>query len=254
MAVGNEQSLMIHWACCEGSQLLWRRHGLAWIRHTILTAGDGFTAPAALGLDPSRIAPAVLQFGTALIQGADGNPRAYDVQWRPSNGSGAVASGLQALGAAQGNGTSAAGVFDSAFHRRATAAAGNANATGFAIGSTGFTTGQATAAALEQAVTSITPESYAAFQSVGLNALRLQRETLTNQAGRCRDTGWVIGAKGRRTPLCVFATGGKATATIDGRAGLSGYNSASPAASMGSKSSPATCELWGRPMATARPA
>jgi hypothetical protein len=191
--------------------------GTAWpgFAYTILTAGDGFTAPAALGLDPSRIAPsAVLQFGTALIQGADGNPRSYDVQWRPGNGSGAVASALQALGAAQGNGTSAAGVFDSAFHRLASAAAGNANATGFAIGSTGFTTGQATAAglssdfvnrlaallaipsgaALEQAVTSITPESYAAFRSVGLNALRLQRETLSNQAGRCRDTGWVCSA------------------------------------------------------------
>ena len=223
-------------------------NGTAWpgFPYTIVTASEAFTTPAAVGLDPSPIAPsAVLQFGTALIQEADGNLRTFDVQWRARNGSGAVASALQALGA-QGNGASAAGVFDSAFNRLAAAASGNANATGFAIGSTGFTTGQALAAglssdfvsrlanllaipsgaALEQAVNSITPESYAAFQSVGLNALRLQRQTLSHQAGRCRDTGWVIGGKGRRTPLCVFATGGNATASMDGRGGLSGYDSA----------------------------
>ncbi|WP_216915814.1 MULTISPECIES: autotransporter outer membrane beta-barrel domain-containing protein [unclassified Synechococcus] len=212
----------------------------------------------ALGLDATLITPsALLQFGTALIQEADGTPRTFDVQWRPRNGSGAVASALQLLGAAGSNGTAAAGVFDSAFNRLAIAAAGNANATGAPIGSTGFTTGQATAAGLssdlvfrlanllaipsgaglEQAVNSITPESYAAFQSVGLNALRQQRQTLMAPAGGCRTTGWVIGGTTRQndassadkkngTPVCVFATGGNATATIDGRDGLSGYDAA----------------------------
>lgn len=234
--------------------------GTAWpgFRYTILTASDPFSTPLALGLDAASIAPsALLQFGTALIQETDGNPRTFDVQWRPRNGSGAVASALQALGAAGDNGTAAAGVFDAAFNRLAIAAAGNANATGFAIGSTGFTTSQAAAAGLssdlvfrlanllaipsgaglEQAVNSITPESYAAFQSVGLNALRQQRQTLMALAGGCRATGWVIGGTTKpndpssgdrkaRTPVCVFATGGNATATIDGRNGLSGYDSA----------------------------
>jgi uncharacterized protein with beta-barrel porin domain len=234
--------------------------GTAWpgFRYTLLTASDPFSTPLALGLDAASIAPsALLQFGTALIQEADGNPRTFDVQWRPRNGSGAVASALQALGATGGNGTAAAGVFDSAFNRLAIAAASNANATGAAIGSTGFTTGQAMAAglssdlvfrlanllaipsgaALEQAVNSITPESYAAFQSVGLNVLRQQRQTLMAQAGGCRTTGWEIGGTTGKsdaspadrksgTPVCVFATGGNATATMDSRDGLSGYDAA----------------------------
>lgn len=233
--------------------------GTAWpgFRYTILTASEALTTPLALGLDAASIAPsALLRFGTALIQETDGNPRTFDVQWRPSHGSGAVASALQALGAAGGNGLAAAGVFDAAFNRLAIAAAGHANASGAPIGSTGFTTGQAAAAGLssdlvfrlanllaipsgavlEQAVNSITPESYAAFQSVGLNALRQQRQILMAQAGGCRATGWVIGGTTRQsdrspadkksgTPICVFATGGNATATIDGRDGLSGYDS-----------------------------
>ncbi|MCP9838995.1 autotransporter domain-containing protein [Cyanobium sp. N.Huapi 1H5] len=232
--------------------------GTAWpgFRYTLLTASEPFTTPFALGLNPSSITPsALLQFGTALIQETDGNPRTFDVQWRPSNGSGAVASALQALGAAGGNGLAAAGVFDAAFNRLAIASAGNANAIGAPIGSTGFTTGQAIAAglspdvvlrlanllalpsgaALEQAVKAITPESYAAFQSVGLNVLRQQRQTLMAQAGGCRETGWVVGGTTRPTdassadgkngtPVCLFATGGQATASIDGRDGLSGYD------------------------------
>jgi len=237
--------------------------GTAWpvMPYPIITASTPFATSTSLTLDQSLITPsALLQLGTTLIQEVDQNPRTFEVQWRPNNGSGAVASAMQALGAAHGNGSSAAGVFDGAFNRLAAASAGNINATGAAIGATGFTTGQAAAAGLspdfvnrlaallaipggaqlQQAVNSMTPESYAAFQSVGLNALRLQRETLNAQAGSCRETGWLINASdtaassGRQSstagktkmPVCAFATGGNATSTINSSGSLSGYNSA----------------------------
>lgn len=102
------------------------------------------------------------------------------------------------------------------------------------------------AATFNTIVLSVTPieldaEAYAAFQSVGLNALRLQRETLMQQAGQCKSSGWSIAggsrstassrpgsktAKPTRTPLCVFATGGNANANLRGRAGLNGYDAA----------------------------
>jgi Autotransporter beta-domain len=112
-------------------------------------------------------------------------------------------------------------------NRLAIAAAGNANAIGAPIGSTGFTTGQAvpSGAALAQTVKAITPESYAAFQSVGLNALRQQRQTLIAQAGGCRETGWVV-TRPTTTPVCLFATGGRATASIAAGDGLSGCDTA----------------------------
>jgi autotransporter-associated beta strand protein len=239
--------------------------GTAWpaLTYTVVSANASapFATSTSLTLDQSQITPsALLQFGTTLIQEADGNSRTFDVQWRPNNGSGAVASAMAALGAGNGNASSAAGLFDSAFNRLAAVSAGNTNATGAAIGTTGFTADQATAAGLSsdvvtrlaallaipggaqllQAVNSVTPESYAAFQSVGLNALRLQRETITSQAGTCKETGWLINGTSRasgsgnkrsgsnksKLPLCVFATGGNATSTINSSEGLSGYNTA----------------------------
>ncbi len=233
--------------------------GTAWpsLPYTIIAANASaaFATSTSLTLDQSQITPsALLQLGTTVVQEADGNPRTFDVQWRPNNGSGAVASAMAALGAGNGNGSSAAGVLDSAYNRLAVASAGNANAAGAAIGSTGFTADQAAAAGISselvqrlanllaipsgsqllQAVNSVTPESYAAFQSVGLNALRLQRETLAGQAGHCQETGWVIHGGGkaaaasgkRKLPLCMFATGGNATSTINSSDGLSGYDSA----------------------------
>jgi hypothetical protein len=210
-----------------------------------------------LTLDSSQITPsALLQWGTTLIQDADGNPLNFDVQRRPKQSSGAVTSAMQALAPAAGNAGSAAAVFDAGFNRLAAASAGNSNASGAAIGATGFTAGQAAAAGLstdfvnrlaallaiptgpqlQLAVNSITPESYAAFQSVGLNALRLQRDTVINQAGTCQQTGWAIpdsatgvgssSPQAKRWPLCAFATGGNATSSISGSGGLSGYDSA----------------------------
>jgi len=239
--------------------------GTAWptFSYQIVTAvaSAPFAPDNSLILDQSQITPsALLQLGTTLVQEADDNSRTFDVKWRPNNGSGAVASALQSLGIVSGNGLAAAGVFDSAFSALATSASGNANAGGAAIGTTGFTANQATAAGLssefvnrlgtllairtgaqlQNAVSSITPESYAAFQSVGLNALRLQRETLFYQAGNCKDTGWIISSGARSkassavTPsqseskrsLCAFAAGGNATASIHDSNGLSGYDSA----------------------------
>ena len=216
--------------------------------YTILRANASapFATSSSLTLNPSQITPsALLQLGTTLVQNADGNPNTFDVQWRPNNGTGATRSALQRLGATSRNTVQSAGIFDTAFNRLAAASAGNANASGTAIGNTGFTTGQATAAGLApafanrmaallaitngnqlvQALNSATPQAYAAFESVGLNALRLQRDTLLNQAGNCKDSGWIIKAN-KTTPLCAFALGGNATASINGGSGLSGYNSA----------------------------
>jgi len=91
-------------------------------------------------------------------------------------------------------------------------------------------------------ILSVTPielnaEAYAAFQSVGLTSLRLQRETLMQQAGDCKSSGWTISSlsggvsnnkatKPTKTPLCVFAHGSHANANLRGSAGLNGYDSA----------------------------
>ncbi|MFN9943075.1 MAG: hypothetical protein ACK56I_26760, partial [bacterium] len=126
-----------------------------------------------------------------------------------------------------GNALRAASVFDAGFRRLATANAGNVNATGSLIGSTGFTTGQAeaagltpgflqvqakllsltTAGQLKAAVQAISPENYASFQAVALNSLQLQRDTLFSQAASCPANGWVVNANTTgqppRQPLCV---------------------------------------------------
>jgi uncharacterized protein with beta-barrel porin domain len=176
--------------------------------------------------------------------------------WRPNNGSGATASAMQSLGQASRNQLAAAGVFDSAFQRLAVAA-GDApgvttglNATGSAIGTTGFTTGQAAAAGLSPeflsttsqllgissisqltaAISTITPQSYAAFQSVGLETLQRQRQQLLASAGQCASTGWVINApttkaaNAPKNPLCLYGQAANAYSSINGQDGLSSYN------------------------------
>ncbi|MFM2173479.1 MAG: hypothetical protein RLZZ54_1406 [Cyanobacteriota bacterium] len=237
--------------------------GTAWpgLNYSVLTANASFpfATSSSLTIDQSQITQsALLQLGTTLIQDADGNPRTFDVQWWPNNGRGAATSAMEALGAVNGNTRTASQFFDSAFNRLAAASAGNINATGVEIGATGFTADQATAAGLtpgfvnrmaallaipdgvrlKQAMSSITPQSYAAFQSVGLNALRLQRETVNSQAGNCQHTGWNINDSGSgndkkdslrdkgKVPICAFATGGNASSTINSSGGLSGYDSA----------------------------
>jgi uncharacterized protein YhjY with autotransporter beta-barrel domain len=145
-----------------------------------------------------------------------------------------------------------AGVFDRSFSALATATSDNANSTGDPIGSTGFTTGQAAAAGitpdflsdlyqfftiptetqLTAALNSLTPEPYAAMQSVGLDTLKRQRQQILVQAGHCKERGWILNAETDKKesnsahPLCAFAMTGNANAQINGSNGLAFYNSA----------------------------
>jgi uncharacterized protein YhjY with autotransporter beta-barrel domain len=221
--------------------------------YVALTApnADGFANPTSLNLDASGLpASVVLSSGTTLVQNSSGNPRQLDLQFRPRDPAGAVTAALKATGAGNSNSLQSASVFDVGFRRLAAASAGNANAGGSPIGSTGFTTNQAAAAGitpgflqvqasllalttpeqLKAAVQSIVPENYAAFQAVALNSLKSQRELLFSQADSCLTNGWVLAdastGKTPRQPICVFATGGNTTASITGSNGLSNYNAA----------------------------
>lgn len=211
----------------------------------------GFATPTSLSLNQTGITSALLRAGTVLVQEADGNPRTFDVQWRPTNGFGPTTSAMQFLGRGGVNQVATAGVFDRVFQSLAFAGANNANAVGFPVGFTGFTTGQALAAGispdlllatsqllalpsagqLTAAIDSLSPEPYAAFQSVGLETLKRQRELLLNQAGQCSATGWVINpAKGKQAsethkPLCVFVGAANASSSIRGSGDLSSYDS-----------------------------
>ncbi len=228
--------------------------GTPWpsLDYTIVSAPASmtFATSNSLTLNTFGVSSALLRYGTTLLQEADGNPRTFDVQWRPRNGFGATSSALQVLGQGHSNAQAAAGVFDRVFQSLAFSAANNANNTGFPIGTTGFTTGQAAAAGLSPdilfatsqlldlptgsqltaAVASLSPEPYAAFQSVGLNTLKRQRELLLAQAGHCRTTGWVVNTpaskegKPTRHPFCFFAQGANATSSIRGQNGLASYD------------------------------
>ncbi len=228
--------------------------GTPWpsLDYTIVSApaSTTFATFNSLTLNTYGLSSALLRYGTTLIQEADGNPRTFDVQWRPRNGFGATTSALQLLGQGHSNQLAAAGAFDRVFQSLAISAANNANSTGLPIGTTGFTTGQAAAAGLSPdlllatsqllnlptgnqltaAVASLAPEPYAAFQSVGLNTLKRQRELLLAQAGHCSATGWVVNTPASKQgklnhhPFCVFALGANATSSINGQDGLSSYD------------------------------
>jgi autotransporter-associated beta strand protein len=233
--------------------------GTPWpnFNYQLITAANDFAHSPNLTLTPVGITSALLLRGTTLVQEADGNPKTFDVMWRPNNGSGATASAMAALGQTNRNQLAAAGVFDSAF-RRLAVAAGDAsgstnglNAPGPAIGSTGFTTGQAAAAGLSPeflsttaqllgvsspsqltaAISTITPEPYAAFQSVGLETLQRQRQQLLASAGQCASSGWVINGPTRQStkaatnPICLYGQASNTYSSINGQAGLSSYNS-----------------------------
>jgi len=214
-------------------------------------SSNPFASSGSLQVDASRFTSSVvLREGTTIVQNSSGNARQFDLQFKPRHPSGAVTAALKATGAGQGNALRAASVFDAGFRRLATANAGNVNATGSLIGSTGFTTGQAeaagitpgflqvqakllsltTAGQLKAAMQAISPENYASFQAVALNSLQLQRDTLFSQAASCPANGWVVNAnntgKPPRQPLCVFASGGNTTGNTDGRHGRSSYDSA----------------------------
>ena len=225
--------------------------------YQLITASNNFATSSSLTLDQSGVTSALLNYGTNLVQEADGNATTFDVQWQPKNGSGATASAVSSLGKGQRNQLATAGAFDSVFSSLATAAGNQSgtttglNATGTAIGTTGFTTGQAAAAGISSdfltatsqllaltsgsqltaAIDSLSPEPYAAYQAVGLSTLKRQRDLLFSQAGNCQGNGWIINApetkKGKtpKRPVCVFAQANNATSSIRGQDGLSSYNS-----------------------------
>jgi uncharacterized protein with beta-barrel porin domain len=214
--------------------------------YTIVSAPASvpFATPSSLTLNQSQVSSALLRAGTTLVQDPLGDPRSFTVQWRPNNPAGAVSAAMQVLGNSGSNSTCLAGSLDRAFSSLATAAAGNANSSGSAIGTSGFTTGQAAAAGMQPgfvdalnslvqitsdsqlvaAVNSLSPQPYAAFQSVGLDTLKQQRESQLAQAGQCINNGWIINGKKAKNPLCAFAMAQNSTSSIRGGASLSSYN------------------------------
>jgi uncharacterized protein YhjY with autotransporter beta-barrel domain len=220
--------------------------------YTIVDASTSpdFATSSSLNLDQSEISSALLASGTNLIQAANSNSKTFNIQWQPKNGSGAVSSAMKSL--SQGaNQIATAAPLDKAFNTLSQTASNNANNTGSPIGTTGFTSGQASASGLSpafltglsellsltsnsqlvSAITSLSPESYAAFQSVGLETLKRQREQLLTQAGNCSETGWVVNktksskAAKPRNPLCIFGLASNATSSINGNQELASYNS-----------------------------
>ncbi len=215
--------------------------------YTIISAPNSvdFATASSLTLVQPQLTSALLNAGTTLVQNPQGDPKSFAVQWKPNNSTGAVSSAMQALGNGGANASCIAGSLDRAFNALATKAGGNANNTGSLIGTTGFTTGQVAAAGMSTdffdvlnnlvqlpstgqlvaAVNSLSPQSYAAFQSVGLDTLKQQREALLAQAGQCLSNGWVINGSKAKKPLCAFGLAQNNTSSIRGTSELSSYNS-----------------------------
>ena len=215
--------------------------------YTIISAPNSvdFAAANSLTLLQPQVTSALLNTGSTLVQHPLGDRKSFAVQWQPNNARGAVSSAMQALGNGGANTSSTADALDRAFNVLASRAGGNANNTGSLIGTTGFTTGQAAAAGitpgflealnnlvqlpstsqLVAAVNSLSPQPYAAFQSVGLDTLRQQREAVLAQAGQCLNNGWIINGPKAKNPLCAFGLAQSDTGSIRGTSDLSSYNS-----------------------------
>jgi len=89
---------------------------------------------------------------------------------------------------------------------------------------------------------SSTLQPYADMQSIGLDALKNQRELVLNQAGDCDQRGWVVydsnktkttSKTKKNQSLCIFAEGGNANGTINGTGSLGGYNTANASSAYG---------------------
>ena len=87
-----------------------------------------------------------------------------------------------------------------------------------------------------------TIQPYASNQSIGLDALKNQRELVLNEAGECDRRGWVVYDSDKNQPqaktkkhqsLCIFAEGGNANGTINGTGSLGGYNTANASSAYG---------------------
>ena len=169
--------------------------------YEIVNSGSNIVFNGSVNKD--LVTSTLLSYGADLIVGNDGDPTTFDISWLPKNDVGLVGSALPRLGNNDLNQKSTARVLDSSFKSLAVAAANTSgtsgkNATGEAIGNSGFTTGQAAAAGyssdyvqllddlvqlnspgqLSAAINTLSPEPYAAFQAVGLNSLKQQRELL----------------------------------------------------------------------------
>lgn len=215
--------------------------------YTIISAPNSvdFAAANSLTLLQPQVTSALLNTGSTLVQHPLGDRKSFAVQWQPNNARGAVSSAMQALGNGGANTSSTADALDRAFNGLASRAGGNANNTGTPIGTTGFTTGQTAAAGitpgflealnnlvqlpstsqLVAAVNSLSPQPYAAFQSVGLDTLRQQREAVLAQAGQCLNNGWIINGPTAKNPLCAFGLAQSDTGSIRGTSDRSSYNS-----------------------------
>jgi autotransporter-associated beta strand protein len=207
-------------------------------------ASPAFATSSSLNLDQSQLSSALLRFGTTLIQNPLGNPQTFAVQWQPNNPSGATTAAMQALGNGSNNALCLATALDRALNALTSVATNNANNTGTAIGNTGFTTGQAAAAGMSAgflealnnlvllpsgnqlvaAVNSLSAQPYAAFQTMGLETLKQQRESMLAQAGQCLNNGWIVNGKNAKNPLCAFALVQNSTSSIRGNSNLAAYN------------------------------
>jgi len=98
---------------------------------------------------------------------------------------------------------------------------------------------------LQQVIPLSTLQPYADIQSIGLDALKNQRELVLNTAGDCDHRGWVVydsdtakdvnkGTKTKKKQsLCVFAEGGYATGSINGTSTLGGYDTRNASSAFG---------------------
>jgi len=85
-------------------------------------------------------------------------------------------------------------------------------------------------------------QPYADIQSIGVDALKNQRELVLNQAGSCDQRGWVVydseKVKAAYKPkksqsLCVFAEGGYASGSINGSDSIGGYSTSNASSAYG---------------------
>lgn len=224
-----------------GSSTPWPSHA-----YTIISAANSVAFDTGtLTVNDSGVGSALLSLGTTIVQNPDQSPTSFDVIWQPRNAVGPTTAAVNALGInSNGVGTWAA-LFDAGYASIAVASGNNQNNGGAAIGLTGYTTDQAAAAGLtpafvqalqslllvpsgpqlSAALQTVAPQPYAAFQAVGLQTMKQQRETLLSQAGSCKSTGWVINPKNKTNPLCVFVGVENTQATYDSTASLQGFNS-----------------------------
>ena len=218
--------------------------GTLWpnFNYSIISApnSSAFATSNSLTLNSSGVTSVILNRGATLTQENDGDSNTFDIKFSPNNGSGVTASALEDLGQP----SSGAAVFDIAFNSLATQAENNANNTGSVIGNTGFTTGQIAAAGISEdffttlnnllaltndndlvnSMNSMSPESYSAFQSVGLDTIKDRRDLLISNAGSCLAKGIVLNDN-ERNPLCFFTNSSNTVQEIDGKKGRSSYQS-----------------------------